>query len=358
MIFDRYNFSDHPRIIAFFHGASIKRAVPIHVDPHATLTQTEASYTIPFDMYQTWMSDQVTELRHRNLQSFFDKNPKWRYHLYIDTKPEHSMNSYMFDDSNYDKTQFSQKEIEKIQCAYSMLINGASKSDLWRYVLIFDKGGVYTDFDVNFLQASPMTDIIKENDEFVSCFYPVPRTRKNEHNETIIHVLAQWWVAARKHHPIVKNAINLTVEGIFQIAKNSHNPNWRPHRPVHSMMPLENDPAVTNKIYTSDQLREKILKTKYYKDGERCDINLEPSKIVCITGPAVWKYSLEKALLDGINMQNIRIYNVKHFNGMLISELNHAVNVQDKIDVGMNLWTDLDKNAIIDENNQCWKQFI
>lgn len=86
---------------------------------------------------------------------------------------------------------------------------GVMRGDMWRYLIIYAYGGVYTDLDTKCLK--PIDSWIKMDKKFITC---------PEHD---IH-LCQWTFAAVPSHPSIKSVIDLMVERL------SNNPDWtRPH---------------------------------------------------------------------------------------------------------------------------------
>lgn len=86
---------------------------------------------------------------------------------------------------------------------------GVMRGDMWRYLIIYAYGGVYTDLDTKCIK--PINTWMKEDKSFIVC---------PEHD---IH-LCQWTFAAEPRHPSIKSVIDLMVERL------SNNPNWEiPH---------------------------------------------------------------------------------------------------------------------------------
>jgi mannosyltransferase OCH1-like enzyme len=85
-------------------------------------------------------------------------NPEFDYYLYSDDES-----------SKYIQENFEKDVID----AFNSLRPGAYKSDLWRYCILYKKGGVY--IDIKYTTLKPLTSIMKENplvyvnDHEVSC---------------------------------------------------------------------------------------------------------------------------------------------------------------------------------------------
>jgi mannosyltransferase OCH1-like enzyme len=85
---------------------------------------------IPQDIYQTWQSKMIPPLMFKAISKIKKHNPMFKYHLY--------------DDNNcreFIKAHFREDVVD----AYDRLIPGAYKADLWRYCILFIKGGIYLD---------------------------------------------------------------------------------------------------------------------------------------------------------------------------------------------------------------------
>lgn len=82
----------------------------------------------------------------------------------------------------------------KNRYAYEKTGNFGEKSDIWRYEILYDEGGVYLDGDFNILQ--PLTDL------FYSCDFFVGTVQWSELS------LANGFLGACPHHPILKVCID------------------------------------------------------------------------------------------------------------------------------------------------------
>jgi len=85
---------------------------------------------IPLDIYQTWHTTKLPPKMSENVNTLKNKNPEFKYHLYDDN----------------DCREFIRKNFEKdVLDAFDSLIPGAYKADLWRYCILYKKGGIYLD---------------------------------------------------------------------------------------------------------------------------------------------------------------------------------------------------------------------
>lgn len=88
------------------------------------------SKIIPRVIYQTWHTKNLLPEMDNAVQKLKHANPGFRHELFDDT-----------DCRNFIKSNFS----SKVLYAYDSLIPGAYKADLWRYCVLYLKGGVYVD---------------------------------------------------------------------------------------------------------------------------------------------------------------------------------------------------------------------
>ncbi len=85
---------------------------------------------IPLVLYQSWHSHQVPQAIHRAREQIRDRNPQLDLYWYSDE----------------DCLRFLQEEFEpEVAAAFEALNPGAYKCDLWRYCILYKRGGIYLD---------------------------------------------------------------------------------------------------------------------------------------------------------------------------------------------------------------------
>ena len=85
---------------------------------------------IPLNIFQTWYTKTLPPLMFHACNTIKMMNPAFQYHL--------------FDDN--DCREFIQNNFpEYVLEAYDNLLPGAYKADLWRYCILYKKGGIYLD---------------------------------------------------------------------------------------------------------------------------------------------------------------------------------------------------------------------
>ena len=85
---------------------------------------------IPFNIYQTWHSKNLPPLMSKNVEVIKQHNPFFNYYLYDDN-----------DCREFIKSNFP----PSVLYAFDKLVPGAYKADLWRYCVLYKKGGIYLD---------------------------------------------------------------------------------------------------------------------------------------------------------------------------------------------------------------------
>ena len=85
---------------------------------------------IPTNIFQTWHSKIIPPLMANSIKQIRLLNPRFNYYLYDDN-----------DCRDFIKNHFKPDVLD----AYDRLIPGAYKADLWRYCILFIKGGIYLD---------------------------------------------------------------------------------------------------------------------------------------------------------------------------------------------------------------------
>ena len=144
---------------------------------------------IPKIIHQTHKSKKVPTNMAKALSSWIKTNPEYEHRYYTDSDIHNIM----------------QHTHPRVQAAYHKLCTeypdlGAMKADLFRLVLMYEYGGVYTDADT--YATTPLRNIIQEDDEFVS-------------GVGALRDFHQWIIIATPKHPFVQQALFATVFSIM-----------------------------------------------------------------------------------------------------------------------------------------------
>jgi mannosyltransferase OCH1-like enzyme len=106
-----------------------KASLPIYLDK-----KINTQHVIPLNLYQTWYT--------------LDLPPKMKENVELLKKQNHEFRHYLYDDDmcrNFIKENFD----ADILYAFDKLKPGAYKADLWRYCILYKKGGIYLDIKYN-----------------------------------------------------------------------------------------------------------------------------------------------------------------------------------------------------------------
>jgi mannosyltransferase OCH1-like enzyme len=85
---------------------------------------------IPLHIYQTWCTKQLPPLMARCVHRLKSNNPRFTHHLYDDN-----------DCREFIKNNFQ----EDVLNTFDKLVPGAYRADLWRYCMLYERGGIYLD---------------------------------------------------------------------------------------------------------------------------------------------------------------------------------------------------------------------
>jgi inositol phosphorylceramide mannosyltransferase catalytic subunit len=189
---------------------------------------------IPKVIYQTFKTKKLPFLTRWHIKSFRKRNPDYRYEF--------------FDDDDID--QFFKTEFPgEVHSAYRQLNIGAAKADMFRYAILYKRGGVYLDIDSTI--KGKLSGFIKSEDTAII---------SREGNPDLF---VQWALIYEAGHPFLKRTLDLVLENIAE--------NRYPHD-VHSMTGpgvytraiqscIDEDPLVSHRIFGVDY--EGFLTFKY-----------------------------------------------------------------------------------------------
>ncbi len=124
------------------------------IDHLFTPANTEAKSLIPNVVYQTWISNKLGRTHFKNLEKFRNLNPDYSFEFFDNIRMDNYMKEYYGDHPIYQ--------------IYMNLNFGAPKTDIWRYCILFQRGGVY--FDINKSVNLPLREIIYKNDKAIISF--------------------------------------------------------------------------------------------------------------------------------------------------------------------------------------------
>jgi mannosyltransferase OCH1-like enzyme len=153
-----------------------------------TTTDTFVARKIPRIVHMTSKSRCMT-------QTFVDNIQTWYF-------PDH--NFYFHDDDAVDRLlQKYWPSFPHISVASKFLRSGAGKADLWRYLLLWEYGGIYTDID-NAPGRFWNSSTIQLDDD---AFFVVEK----------VGVLSQFFMAASPKHPLMYLAVHTTLHRLLDL---------------------------------------------------------------------------------------------------------------------------------------------
>jgi mannosyltransferase OCH1-like enzyme len=161
-------------------------------------TTSSSDWAIPAVSYQTWVDNQFGQTHFREISNFRALNSDLAWVLFDDEK----MNSYM-------QKSWSDSEIYEV---YIRSKFGPMRADIFRYCLLYDRGGYYFDIGKgcnkpirSFHGISSTALISFENNICIT-----PPTLKN-HNLLSFptSLIIQWGFGFSSQHPFLKEAIRL-----------------------------------------------------------------------------------------------------------------------------------------------------
>lgn len=138
---------------------------------------------IPKLIWQTYKDDydELPEYIRKHTETWKNLNPEYEYH-------------YMSDE---EAAQFVlDKYGKEYHDIFVSLPVGVMRGDMWRYLIVYEFGGVYTDLDTTCIK--PIDSWLKENYNMIVC------------PENEVH-LCQWTFAATPKHPLLASVIELMI---------------------------------------------------------------------------------------------------------------------------------------------------
>lgn len=138
-------------------------------------TTIKAPQYIPRIIHQTWKSrDTVPTQEHISMRLWQILNPEYTYIFYDDQ----------------DGLAFIENACPEWLHLYNQLPLPVQKADLFRYLIMYKKGGVYTDLDTT--PTRPLRELIRSRDQ---CIIGLDRIQGREE-------CLQWTLVSRPHHPV------------------------------------------------------------------------------------------------------------------------------------------------------------
>ena len=165
------------------------------------------------DMYINKFENIVTSFRNHKTHTIIPKQiiQTWE-HKNIDSDFQKIIDSWKYNNSNYDYVLYDRNEREKfiikhfdsnVIKAYKSIISGAYKADLFRYCYLYINGGVYIDIDT--LCLNSIDKIIPDGAEMVVPIDLNSTPSEGQHN------LSNGFIACKPKHPVMLKCIEKIV---------------------------------------------------------------------------------------------------------------------------------------------------
>ena len=146
---------------------------------------------IPRVIYQTWSSKTLPPKMAACVNRLKQANPEFEHRLFDDA-----------DCRDFIQTHFEPDVLE----AYDTLLPGAFKADLWRYCILYDKGGVYVDIKFQCEPGFSFDNILSKGENLY--------IREYNHKGTGLypHILYTGVIATKPKNPVFNKCIRQIVE--------------------------------------------------------------------------------------------------------------------------------------------------
>ncbi len=140
---------------------------------------------IPKVIHQTFKTSALPFISRWHINNFRKKNPEYKYEFYDDEKVE---------------SFFSEEFEPNVFSSYKKLNIGAAKADMFRYAVLYKRGGVYLDIDSGI--NGKLDSFIKPDDKAIITYEGHPG------------FYAQWALIYEARHPFLKRTLEKIVENI------------------------------------------------------------------------------------------------------------------------------------------------
>lgn len=140
---------------------------------------------IPKIIFQTFKTNNLPFITRWHINRMIKKNPDYDYQFYDDRRAEHFI-----------KEEFGQE----VFSLFRKIEIGAAKADLFRYAILYKKGGIYLDIDS--LLVKKLNDFILPGDKAVISL--------EKHKE----FFCQWALIFEAGHPFLKKTLEMVIENL------------------------------------------------------------------------------------------------------------------------------------------------
>ena len=185
---------------------------------------------IPKNIYRSWKTQNFHPKIDKQIKKMLNLNPEYEQIIYTDEQ----VHDYVL--SNYDA------EINK---AFNKLTVMTAKVDFWRYLILYQKGGIYLDIDST-INTKIDTFLNTDDDALITA-------------ETNPELFVQWALFFREKHPILERVIDNVLQNINE-------------------KKYQNDIVNTTGPGVFTNSLQQIYKDKYSDSLKWSDVNIEFNK--------------------------------------------------------------------------------
>lgn len=175
-----------------------------YIDLPDQLVKFKLKNKVPNVVFQTWVNSSIPRRMFKGIEEFRNINYDYSFLLYNDA-----------DRDKYMKKSWGDREIYQI---YKNSVFQASKADIWRYCILYDKGGYY--FDIKSSCETPLSKLNVSRGASMTHephnTFILPSFELLTENKTFdLNVIANWGFGFKKNHPLLK----IQIENIEKFSK-------------------------------------------------------------------------------------------------------------------------------------------
>ena len=146
--------------------------------------------TIPAILFQTWTTKNLPRYMKACVSRLKKQNPEFKYFLYDDE-----------DCRDFIKENFEEDVLE----AFDALVPGAYKADLWRYCILYKKGGIYMDIKYECYKDFKLSTLL-DKPHYVS-----DRKEFAEPGKSLVY---NGFIVSPSNNPVLKECIQRIVKHV------------------------------------------------------------------------------------------------------------------------------------------------
>jgi len=186
-------FKNYPNFFAFLFDEFPR----YKISSRRRLSKDYTNLYIPPNIYQTWIVDVLGESHNIEHQKFKNINP--------------NLNFIFYDQKKCDSYMRKNWKNHKIYSIYKSAKYGPMKADIFRYCIIYDKGGFYS--DINKALSKPVSSFLSDDTRGVISFEKnlaliLPSLTIGKVLDSPENLIIQWFFGFEKGHKFLELLIN------------------------------------------------------------------------------------------------------------------------------------------------------